>query len=128
MVSRCSEVARLLRCAAYDMTSLHRYTHTHLATHTHGHSLFSATHGYRCGAHDITVDDKEDAFLSFSQATTLFARGCNPMFRNAFLRCSQADIDQILEGSTTVRHASTAVGGSVFSKAAYLPCYTCLPC
>ncbi len=42
---------------------------------------------------------------------------------------NQADIEQILEGSTTVRHSSTAVGGSVFSKVthlhatlAYLPC------
>ena len=52
----------------------------------------------KCGAQDIAVDDKDDA---------------------AFLSFSQADIEQILEGSTTVRHASTAVGGSVFSKATF---------
>ena len=100
----------------------------------------------RCGAHDIAVDDKDDAaFLSFSQAAACSpigsrlqpcvlggSRGCSPIssrlqpyvYHHASLRYSQADIDQILEGSTTVRQASTAVGGSVFSKATFSPCYT----
>ena len=50
----------------------------------------------RCGAHDIVVDDKDDAFVSFSQA----------------------DIEQILESSTTVQHPGSE-GGSVFAKATF---------
>ena len=51
----------------------------------------------RQGAHDIVIDDKDDA---------------------AFQRFSQSDIDQILESSTTVQHAASAEG-SVFSKASF---------
>ena len=51
----------------------------------------------RQGAHDIVIDDKDDT---------------------AFQRFSQSDIDQILESSTTVQHA-TSTEGSVFSKASF---------